>query len=418
MAIFLALMLTAPDTCSVGRRVELSTTGSTRGTAYAMSNKVLHLGTKLHVAWLDSVSNIMIRTLDLETGQWTESLLLGVGVDNHSGPSLASDSKGYLHVVFGPHHDPMTYRKSLRPNDASAWTEPITFGERLTYPSLVCGPDDTLYMTARGGPNPPALVLHRKPAGGVWSDRITILDPNIPPGYTQYSNSLAVDGQGRLHLGFHLFDQHEFAAGKLAGYLRSDDGGDTWRKADGTLVPIPCKRDQVDLLEHDAGLDCRVGGLTLDAAGNPYLLVNHGRLHDKQPWLWHHDGAVWRHTDLGPAIQAIIPGGIGVANGTCSMASDGTLYIAYAVTTNGKWGDPSAEVVALCSTDQGQTFHGLLVSEPDPKSAQWLPSIERNVGHNPVGVPWLIWTGGLVGEGTKPDTKTAIRAAELVRGGP
>lgn len=418
MPLLLALLLNAPDQLTVGRTFELSTTGSTRGTAYAMSNKLLRLGDRLHVVWLDSVANIMTRTLDLTSGEWTAPLLVGVGVDNHSGPSLASDSQGYLHIVFGPHHGPMSYRRSLHPNDATAWTEAVEFGERLTYPSLVCGPDDTLYMTARGGPNPPALVLHRKRPGEDWSPRITILDPAIPPGYTQYTNSLAVDARGRLHLAFHVFDQHEAAAGKLAGYLRSDDGGDTWGKADGTPVPIPCRREQVDVLEDDDGLDCRVGGLTLDADGNPYLLVNHGRRHGKQPWLWHHDGTAWRHTELGPAIQAAMPGGIGIANGTCCMAADGTLYVAYAATKNGKWGDPSAEVVVLWSTDQGRTFNSLLVSQPDPASAQWLPSIERNAGHNPVGVPWLIWTAGLVGEGVKPDTVTAIRAAELVRSGP
>lgn len=417
MPLLLALLLHAPDQLTVGRTFELSTTGSTRGTAYAMSNKVVHLGDQLHVAWLDSIANIMVRTLDLAANTWSEPRLVGVGVDNHAGPSLASDSRGYLHIVFGPHHGPMTYRRSLRPNDSSAWTAPVEFGEALTYPSLVCGPDDTLYMAARGGPNPPALVLHRKPAGGEWSPRITILEPDIPPGYTQYTNSLAVDARGRLHLAFHVYDQHQTAAGKLAGYLRSDDGGETWRRADGTPVPLPCKRHEVDVLEDDAGLDCRVGGLTVDADGNPYLLVNHGKLHGRQPWLWHHDGTAWRQTDLGPAIEAVAPQRIGIANGTCCIATDGTLYVVYAVTVNGKWGDPSAETIALWSTDQGRTFRGLPVSVPDPQAAQWLPSIERNVGHNPVDVPWLIWTAGLVGEGVKPDTVTAIRAAELLRSG-
>lgn len=89
--------------------------------------------------------------------------------DNHGGPALAVDSQGFLHAVYYPHHHPFRYRRSVRPNDASAWEEETSFGERCTYPSLVCGRDDTLYVACRekGGPEW-VMNLYTKPPHQDW----------------------------------------------------------------------------------------------------------------------------------------------------------------------------------------------------------------------------------------------------------
>ena len=76
--------------------------------------------------------------------------LLAEGVDEHSRPTLAVDSQGYLHMVMGGHNSPLQYQRSLRPHDASAWTSVEAFG-RNTYPVLLCRPNDTLHLMARDG---------------------------------------------------------------------------------------------------------------------------------------------------------------------------------------------------------------------------------------------------------------------------
>jgi hypothetical protein len=63
------------------------------------------------------------------------------------------------------------------------------------------------------------------------------------------------------------------------------------------------------------------------------------------------------------------------------------------------WGHASSEVVLLTSADRGETFAFELASQPDPKTAHWLPNIERPTGHNAVpGRPGLIYTAGPPGE--------------------
>jgi len=118
----------------------LSSDGCGRATAYAETNKIVTLGNKTHVAWLDSVKGggfrVRVRTLDRTTGEWSPTIDVGPAHDNHGGPALAPDSKGYLHVVYFPHHHPFRYRRSKRPNDATEWGDEAQFGKRCTYPSF------------------------------------------------------------------------------------------------------------------------------------------------------------------------------------------------------------------------------------------------------------------------------------------
>ena len=106
----------------------LSSHGCGRATGYAETNKIVTVGAKTHVTWLDSAAegfHVRIRTLDRRTGKWSPTMTVGEAFDNHGGPALTADSKGYLHIVYYPHHHPFRYRRSKRPNDASAWDDEI-----------------------------------------------------------------------------------------------------------------------------------------------------------------------------------------------------------------------------------------------------------------------------------------------------
>jgi len=130
----------------------LSENGCGRATAYSEFNKIVSIGDRTHVSWLDSESGkflVRIATLDRAAGQWSAVYTVGEAFDNHGGPSLTYDSAGYLHIVYYPHHHPFRYRKSLRPNDASEWGEEVQFGKKCTYSSLVCTPDDKLILACR-----------------------------------------------------------------------------------------------------------------------------------------------------------------------------------------------------------------------------------------------------------------------------
>jgi len=178
------------------RKIVLSRHGCGRATGYSDANKIVTLENKTHVTWLDSVTEgfrVRIRTLNRKTGEWSPTYTVGEAFDNHGGPALTVDSKGYLHIVYYPHHHPFRYRRSARPNDASEWEDEIQFGKRCTYPTSVCGSDDTLYLTGRESRDGPWVVnLYIKPPNDDWQESITVFRA-AEPGY--------VPSKGRWHGG-------------------------------------------------------------------------------------------------------------------------------------------------------------------------------------------------------------------------
>ena len=88
----------ASNRTSAPAREILSETGCGRATAYAETNKIVTWHDKTHVAWLDSVAEgfrVRVRTLDRNAGTWSSVHTVGEAYDNHGGPALTVDSKGY-----------------------------------------------------------------------------------------------------------------------------------------------------------------------------------------------------------------------------------------------------------------------------------------------------------------------------------
>lgn len=234
----------------------LSRQGCGRATGYSESNKIVTWRCRTHVAWLDSPPEgfrVRVRSYDRGTGEWSPTVTVGHAYDNHGGPALTVDSDGYLHIVYYPHHHAMCYRRSRRPGDSSEWEEEVRFGERLTYPTLVCGPDDTLFLSARRSyPDRPWEVeqWERAPRRR-WQPRRALLKSRHP-GYSHFQESLA---WGPDHRTLHLFcrfhersDSQAYGRLQTVAYLVSPDAGRTWTHSDGTPVSLPATADSAEVL--------------------------------------------------------------------------------------------------------------------------------------------------------------------------
>src|SRR3569832_316442 len=81
----------------------LSEAGSTRATAYHMTNKAIRLGQTTHVTWLDAVAGVRVRSFDHAAGQWSPTVVVDEGCDNHTNPALAVTPEGHLRLAYGPH---------------------------------------------------------------------------------------------------------------------------------------------------------------------------------------------------------------------------------------------------------------------------------------------------------------------------
>lgn len=396
----------------------LSRRGSTRATAYAMSNKIVTRGDHTHVAWLDHVAHIRICSLDRKTSSWGPIQTVGTGVDNHSGPALAADADGFLHIVFGPHHGPFAYRSSLRPNDSSAWGEARFFSDNATYPSLVAAPDGSLFLACRVSreKQPWQLHFHRKAPGADWSDGKVLLDVGVND-YAWLGNSLAIDGIGRLHLAFCIYDMHP-AGGKRFGYLVSTDCGQSWSALPGgPTLPLPVTRDTTCWIEAGPDLDVRAAGMVTDPGNNPWFAVTRLERSPRTVELFTLRHGRWESIDLLPHLQPEFPE-TELVDASLAFDHRGNLHVAATMgprtVGNQYWAHPEQEVVHLFSSDNSNSFQVQQVSEPDPGLPAWLPNFERSVdGRLPDAPLGLLYTRGGPGEGCTGGPATEVCFCQL-----
>ncbi len=360
------------------------------------------------MVWLDTIAEgfrVRSRTLDRKTHQWSPTYTVGEAYDNHGGPALTVDSLGYLHIVYYPHHHSFRYRRSVRPNDVSEWEDEIEVGERCTYPMMVCGPDDTLYLTARQsrGREPWYVNLYIKPPNAPWQDPITVFQDD-EGGYVCFQQPLAWGQDHRtLHMTLWIFDENR---SYTVGYLRSPDSGETWERADGTPVSLPATRQTVTLIDTEHK-DLSNGSIAVDGASTPHILYSTCPFFSlpSEAWvIWLDERGNWRRRSLADELSKEWAGWNPGPHGALHIAPDGRIFIVLTLmnpetVSEKNWAHKSSEIVGLQAPDIGSKFSVDLLSKPDVTIPNWLPNLERHTGHNRVDVPGVIYTAGIAGEG-------------------
>lgn len=395
--------LTAAPKRKVHPTTRLSQHGSGRATAYAEANKIVTVGEKTHVTWLDSVKDgfrVRIRTLDRRSGRWSQTWTVGPAHDNHGGPSLTVDSRGHLHVVYFPHHHPFRYRHSSKPNDASAWSEEVQFGRKLTYPTLVCGPDDTLYMTARRShANKPWTVeLWKKPVGEAWQMVGTILRSRAG-GYSHFQEALAWGpDHKRLHLSVRIYENG--GSVETIGYMYSDDFGKTWRNGGGRVLAQPVTAETIDVIASGGRVEGKsshkCGTISVTSDGKPVVLYSASSSPGAEMIVATPGGkSGWRRSGLAAAVARQWPDWTIGPAAEVSINRQGTMYVVASMGNEGR-----NDVALISSSDLGRTIRVERSAADVKQDKKWLANLERDTGHHPVdGRPGVIFTAGTRGKG-------------------
>ncbi len=134
--------------------------------------------------------------------------------DPHNLPTILLDSKGYVHVLLGSHHDPFVYIRSLKPYDLSSWTEPEELGSpktkmaegSYTYIGIVCDKFDNLHLTARwaGEGYKNKLIYMKKPAGKSWLPQKILVEP-FKTLYSCFYHKMSQDLYGRVFVSYYYY---------------------------------------------------------------------------------------------------------------------------------------------------------------------------------------------------------------------
>jgi len=195
---------------------------------------------------------IKVVTYDHATLQWLGPFTVSDKpvYDEHGYPVLAVDSKGYLHIAYDGHQIPLKYKRSVAPNDASAWTAAENVGERATYPHLLLGLDDTLYLFYRErGTSYDRWVenMSTRTAGGSWSGPTTLIDaewkPNDPANdFTVYTQSVHLGRDNSMYMTWSWLERASETYYDV-GFAKSSDSGRTWTFANGAAYALPIRRN-------------------------------------------------------------------------------------------------------------------------------------------------------------------------------
>ncbi len=249
-----------PPQCSI--KLGLGWSNNTVNTVIFRHHGIVTRGDYQITAYYDDQKRMVFVKRNIATGQ-TESFSLSGEYntrDAHNSISLGIDSDSFIHASYDHHGSPLHYRRSLRPMDITAWSEPLsmtgTLEDRVTYPYFVMSPQDKNDHESKGE----LLFLYRHGSSGngdlcmkaydvktqTWTDRamrfLKGMDQS-PWTSNAYWNHPAFDNKGNMHLSF-VWRANRGGPPDLVnniniGYACTPDSGQTWLTSRGLPLPLP-----------------------------------------------------------------------------------------------------------------------------------------------------------------------------------
>jgi len=197
-------------------------------------------------------------TMSYDGHKWSNGQALPL-----SRPYMAVDSDGFVHIA-GLGEEGVWYFQSQEPNSIDKFSD----GEKIyppNYSALAISEEDTLYYF---GSRLPAGAFLKKPKGGKWSQPCTVVNGGIYPGIACHGSSIHV-----IYCGWN----HIPALYEGVYYMKSEDGGKTWQKSDGTPLKLPVQHGsgQEELLS----LTQNTGGGESNTHNLCIMVDNEGKTH-------------------------------------------------------------------------------------------------------------------------------------------
>jgi hypothetical protein len=260
------------------RERELSPGGawSWFGDPRSVNHQGIHRRT--YTGWVTPDGSIQVASYDHDSGRRViVTLKARLQIDDHDNPSILVRPDGRLLVFWSTHAGPtMWYRRSLRPEDVTAWEPERTLPTNTpgplgyTYPNPVqlSAEGNRIYLFWRGGNFNPSLSTSSN-NGDTWSAARTVISNPGQRPYVKYASN------GRDTIAMAFTEGHPrslqtsiYYAAYRAGALHRADGSTIATMAN---LPIPLTAgDKV----YDQATNSRawVHDVALDQAGHPVIV--------------------------------------------------------------------------------------------------------------------------------------------------
>lgn len=216
---------------------------------------------KQYIGYVDASRNYRIGTRTRETDNWSVVDLsetrenpfeLPYDPDGHNYVAMGVDGDGYIHLAGNHHDDFLHYARSYGAGDITRWKALRMIGTRetsVTYPAFLRLNDGRLLFMYRDGVSGLGdyLLNRYDPATQRWT---RLHDPWISgDGESPYRSQVQIRADGTVHITFNYrplggqgSDNHDIH------YIWSDNGGDTWKNAVGTVLPLPILQSSASLI--------------------------------------------------------------------------------------------------------------------------------------------------------------------------
>lgn len=321
IVVILSLMLSAFVSTLLAEGIEGRLVKVGDGYAATSVNTAVFRGSSLathgddqYVAFYDGDGYVTLGKRRLGSDQWNlnRTQYKGKVTDAHNVISIGVDGEGYLHVSFDHHGHPLRYAKSIEPGSLELGEIiPMTGKDEqdVTYPefySISGGEDgangDLIFAYRSGASGRGNLVLNRYDTKSKTWRRLhdVLIDGE---GERNAYWQLFADPKGTLHLSWVWRETWLVETNHDLCYARSDDGGKTWKRSDGSPYDLPITQSTAEKaweIPQNSELINQTS-MTADSKGNPFI-ATYWRDQDSQVpqyrLVWH-DGKKWQMSKVG-----------------------------------------------------------------------------------------------------------------------
>ena len=311
----LAAFVVLPYLFSSGKNIEGKLVKVGDGYAATSVNTAVFRGSSLathgdtqYIAYYDGDGYVTLGKRKLGSDDWTlqRTQYKGKVTDGHNVISIGVDGDGYVHASFDHHGHPLRYAKSTASGslELGDMIQMIGDGEQdVTYPEFYTLADGDMIFAYRSGASGRGnLVLNRYDTESkTWSRVHDVLIDG--EGERNAYWQMFADPQGTLHLSWVWRETWLVETNHDLCYARSDDGGKTWKRSDGTPYQLPITQATAEKaweIPQNSELINQTS-MTADAKGHPFIATYWRDQDSRTPQyrlVWH-DGKKWRMSTVG-----------------------------------------------------------------------------------------------------------------------
>lgn len=229
------------------------------------------------VSFYDSTGHVVLAKRDFYGNGWQikSTDFKGNVEDAHNVICLGLDGKGYLHMAWDHHNNPLNYARSTTPYSTELEVVEM-LGEnelKVTYPEFYrFNNGDLLFAYRDGSSGDGNLILnHYNAKDQFWS---RIQDVIIDGQYERNAYwQIAIDATDAIHISWVWRETSDVATNHDLCYAVSKDYGKTWERSDGRTYELPIDINNAEVIvpiPQKSGLTNQTS-MTTDLDGKPYI---------------------------------------------------------------------------------------------------------------------------------------------------